>query len=189
MEDLIKKCKELRQIDYKGFLIVQVEYPILMEEIGKLRVDVWKEIDGINPDLVAKNSWIDKTDSDAMHWVIIKDNKLVGSARMTNHEEIEDLPYSDMIQKHLLKKTCFPVSSLNRLVIHPDYQNMGLGRKIDEIRLDTAKKMGIKCIVAEPVSWRINSLKKSGFVYIGPINYPYEAPGIMLHLMTRKLEK
>ncbi len=188
MEDHLKNRKYLSQIFYGGCQILRIEYPEFMEEIGKLRVEAWKDIEGMNQDLMAKGCWIDDTDADAIHWVIFSGKKLVGSARMTVHEKVGDLPYGDLIKKYPLDELVPPVSSINRLVIHSDYMNKGLARKMDEIRINTAKEMGVKYIIAQPVSWRIDALKKQGFKYIGPIGQPFEAPGLTLTLMIKKID-
>ncbi len=177
------------QFFYKDLIIKRIYYPDYMNQIGKLRVEVWKEIEGMNPDLMASGSWIDASDKDAIHWVVLQNDNLVGAARMTIHESFADIPYGKMIEKFSLKNLEFPVSSINRLVIKPDCCNKGLARRIDEERIKTSRDIGVNCIIAEPVSWRIDPLKKLGYEVVGELGNPFEAPGLMLTLMIKNLNK
>jgi len=172
---------------FKGYLIRRVEYPELIDEIGRLRVDVWKNEKGMNQELMAKGIWIDASDEIAIHWVVFKDRTLVGSARLTIHENLSDIPYSLLLNKYSFDQYNLPVSSMNRLAIHADHSGQGIAKKLDELRINTSRELGAQLIIGEPVSWRIDCLEKLGFETIGPLGYPEEAPGLMLTLMIKKL--
>lgn len=109
-----------------------------LQEIYDLRVDVWENSEKnnyVNRKLFP-NGWFDDLDKTALHWVIINEqNKIIASARLNLFDTLDDYPYYEFI-KHLYIPNKTPFGFYSRLVIHPEYQGLGLS-----IRLDTSRML------------------------------------------------
>jgi len=180
--NLPANIEEIESIE-GGFNIYRVDYPTLINEIGELRVIAWRTEKGIAPDIFSQRTWLDEYDEIALHWIMLKEKFLMASARISIHPELSEIPWADNTTVYDMSFLKSPVASINRLVVHPDFRGRGLTRYLDRIRIDTAKKMGVKTIIAEPVLIRINSLIDLGFKYVGKLPATIELPGVELGLM------
>lgn len=163
----------------------EIVYPDYIHEIGRLRVEAWKETPGVNPELFSGEEWLDEKDPVSFHWGMFDNGKLIAASRLSIVDEIEKLPWLDSMMKfNPFEVLRTPVASLNRQVIKKEYRGKGLTRYIDEIRIEKARIEGAKCVIGEPVKIRINSLKKLGFEYLGQFDPTYELPGVELGFMV-----
>lgn len=172
-----------KEIIFKNFRIHRIDFPDYINEMGKLRIIAWEK-EGIIPDLIAKKVWLDELDKSAIHWILLEDEKLVASARMTLHNSVAEVPYSEMFAKFDLSHLKSPVAALNRLVVNPKYKGEGIARQLDIARIETAKEIGIKTIIGEAVPWRVEPLLELGFKFVGQIGDIKEIPGVELTLIT-----
>ena len=112
----------------------------LLNPIGRLRRAAW-EASGVIP-LPARNveSWTEVDDSfdESMHFVIIKDDKLIASARAqhcsTTQGEFSEYRHMDFFepfhQEMKLEGIVF-----SRLVVDPALWGQGYGNKLDDARM------------------------------------------------------
>jgi predicted GNAT family N-acyltransferase len=139
----------------------------VLQEIGRLRTVVWRAEPDVNRSALPGDVWLDDLDKIAFHWVA-RDNrgKIVAAARMTIHDRLEDVPYSESF-RHLRVDSPGPFASLNRLVVSPDARGQGLARGLDCARLAHAVRSSAACVLVVAVSRRMEALSHLGFERIG----------------------
>jgi hypothetical protein len=81
----------------------------------------------------------------------------------------------------------YPAASLNRLIVHQEYRKKNLARLLDFVRVEEAKYLKVKTLIAQPVTCRIKPLEYFGFEYISKIDSIKELPTIELNLMLMYL--
>lgn len=150
--------------------------PFCLQEIYDLRLAVW-EHSGVNEFVNRKlfpHGWRDKLDETALHWVTFnQQNKIVASARLNVFHSIKDSPYFDSI-RHLEFPGEIPFAFFSRLVVHPQYRQNGLSRKLYEARAGFCSERKIawsQVFINNP--YVISMFEAKGFKNIGhaEINY------------------
>ena len=132
-----------------------------IERAQRLRYEVWRAEGAVLAN--AESGKIeDAHDYHALHWGAFDGEELVGSARLCVHESIDDAPDASMFAGVNLPE---PVASMNRLVILRPFRGNGIGRSLDEVRLEAARLLGARSTLATPVdvSAREQSLARLGF--------------------------
>lgn len=137
----------------------------LLEKATRLRAAVWNLHVGL--DVFAEKVWTDCHDCHACHWGILNTSGyMVASARLCVHDTIEEFP--DYFPGNTFDCDFdSPIAMMNRLVVHPDYQKRGLASGLDRVRINKALSLYCKSIVIEVPSYRIKSLERHGFEYVG----------------------
>jgi GNAT superfamily N-acetyltransferase len=170
------------------FKIIKVRYPDHMDEIGTLRISSWKNERGVNNEFFSQSSWIDDLDSDSHHWIVVQDQTVVASARMSFHYSYKDIPYTNPVYEDLFDQYGgLPIASINRLVVDPGSRGQGLARLLDEERIAFAIACGAKMITAQPLEGRVEALKRLNFDMIEKIESPFQIPGRSIYFMIRKI--
>ena len=170
----------------KKFKCVKVVFSDYANEIGYLRRKSWETVEGFNPKAFPAKEWIDELDKSAIHWAVFQEQKIIACARLGFYYSFEETPYMDMMKQYK-SQLKLPIASLNRLVVCKDYRRSHISLLLDDIRIEEAKKNGIKTIVGQAVSSRIKSLQNFGFEYIADIGSITELPNIELSLMIKQL--
>ncbi len=167
-------CEDLNAVCFHGFS----QYNTL-KVIGAFRYHVWQtEGFHLSDDCI----WIDKYDSVATHWVVCQNNRIVGSARLTIHASIDDVPNTNDFTK-LSYYYVPPIASLNRLVVCPTSRGKGIASWLDEQRIEKAHELGANTIIGTVPAKRVKALAILGFVEIG-ICHDAEFPGMEWHIVS-----
>ena len=139
-------------------------------EIQRLRYRVWKN-EGVA--LYDEGSGViaDQHDNHAFHWGVFDDENLVGAARLCIHDRQSDVPDTQLFASLALP---IPVASMNRLVVLREYRGFGIGRALDERRVETARNMGACAIVLAPVDrdFRLAQIQELGFTLLPGASVP-----------------
>lgn len=172
-----------------GFMLSAGYFPELMNDIGGFRVKTWRNEKGVDPIFFSKDTWTDEIDENARHWIITKNKRIVASARLSFHENIEDVPYADFLKfEHRILFQSSPVASINRLVVDPEFRGRGFAKLLDLERIKVTQEFGIKEIVAFPQQSRLEPLEKLGFKLISQLNNIPEMPERPFFLMKLNLK-
>jgi GNAT superfamily N-acetyltransferase len=172
-----------------GFVISAGYFPEIMNDIGRFRVKTWRNEKGIDPIFFSKDSWLDEIDENARHWIITQNNMIVASARLSFHEFIDDVPYANFLHyEHRLLFNDFPLASINRLVVSPEFRGRGFAKLLDMDRVKVAQEFGIKEIIAFPQFSRLESLEKLGFSLISQLKNIPEMPERPFFLMKLNMK-
>jgi len=178
------------QIKNSEFLLMKLDYPERLDEMGALRVLAWKDEQGVSQDFFSHKAWLDEQDLLAHHWVILHKKEIVAAARMSFHNEYSSIPHADLFDGSILEGFGQgPYASLNRLVVAPGYRGNGFSTLLDEARINYAATHGIKVIIAQPVASRIKPLEDLGFLYLGKIRPLYQMPERQIYFMIKDLEE
>lgn len=169
------------------YILIKVQYPDHIEEIGRLRYLAWKDIEGFNKDFFSQGLWIDDYDKFSHLWIIRYKNQIVATARLSIHNEVNDIPWHDCIPQEAKGLINPPVAMITRLAVHPDFRRRGLSRPLDLVRIKLATELKVNAILAEPVLERFNTLEKYGFQHFGYLGQPMELPGVTIDFRIKFL--
>jgi predicted GNAT family N-acyltransferase len=161
----------------------------LMDEIGRLRYEVWQQEQSINPELFPDRCWIDSLDPVGRHWVVLDGDRVVAAARLTMHTNIDD-DYRDMkLWKKCGKQLPLPTTDLGRLVVHKDYRGHGFAKQLNEIRVNAAREMGAKSVMVTASGGNKHLLcKYLGFEDIGETIYFEDRPNTLFYALQLNLD-
>jgi GNAT superfamily N-acetyltransferase len=132
-----------------------------IEACQRLRHEVWlsEGVELLHPEA---QSISDGHDNHGMHWGVFDDAHLVGAARLCLHDAVEDAPDGELFQGVAIVT---PLASMNRLVVLKTYRGMGIGKRLDQVRIEQAGVSGAKTIIGAPVNYerRKSALRLLGF--------------------------
>lgn len=140
--------------------------PILLEEIGRLRVIAWCTVIEKASEL---DIWLDAFDPAARHWVVFQGNSVVAAARMTIHPSLDEVPDAESYAGMFPEPPAAPIASLNRLVVHPSARGQGLSKALDQARLEAAERLGCRSALLSTASGpnRVRQVQGWGFEWVG----------------------
>ncbi len=133
-----------------------------LTEIYHLRIKAWRQHGLITVDNYP-NGYYDNLDEDGLHWIVLKDNLIVGSARLNIVNKPEELPCPETF-KRVIQFDNHPFFFYSRLVVDPNFQGSGLSCLLDEARLNFIRAhYDIKKVVATAGIRRAKKLEQYGF--------------------------
>lgn len=135
-----------------------------LKEVERLRQQVWSL--QLDQTVVASRFALDQYDQKAWHVVTYVDDKIVGSGRVILVDSANDVPDQCSFGT-FVEQMKFPVAVMNRLVVHPDYQGMGLAREITNERIAFSRQYGANQVWVEINETRVASMIKKGFSNMG----------------------
>lgn len=91
--------------------------------------------------------WTDQYDETSLHFVARTGGRIVASARLTVVTRLSDGPFGGIYCEHTAAEVS-PVGFLSRLVVAENYRARGIARELDEIRIDRARTLCAKTLVA-----------------------------------------
>ena len=140
----------------------------LLDQIGRLRVRAWATEIAQMPDL---DCWIDPIDHAARHFVIHQSERLIGAARLTIHEQLDDVPDAAVYRDLFPAGIPGPIGTLSRLVVDPAARRQGCGTALDRARIEAARRAGCRSLLgSSSAERRINQLRQHGFDIVGRMN-------------------
>jgi len=137
----------------------------LLDKATRLRAVVWNH--HVGREIFRHDRWRDHHDCHAFHWGVFNhEDRLIASARLCIHDSIEDFP--DYSPRNSFDCKFFsPIAMMNRLVVHPAYQNRGAAKLLDTVRINKAIERGCSDIVVEVPFYRKLQLEELGFSFVG----------------------
>lgn len=164
------------------FLVTDKE--TLNEILYDLRIQSWISVGVLEPGKYKNDVCMDEHDHHAFHWAIRINSKIIAAARLCVHNSLNELPDSGFFVD-ITEEIEAPIATLNRLVVHPDYQKQGLSRLLDKVRFDKAAELKCRSIIVVGPGYRINSLAKQGFKVVGNANLE-RAPDWLVKAMKKR---
>ena len=148
-------------------LIEVTDEPAFMPRIAELRAEAWRPHITMDNQFTAE--WTDSFDPVARHWVILDNDILAASARLSVHQRWEEVPDSEVYGGLFKSALPSPVASMNRLVVSPRYRGRGLSTRLDHVRLDAARRAGCRCVLGHTHAGdkRLTQLESEGFRVLG----------------------
>jgi len=145
----------------------------------RLRYSVWRAEGAVihNPEteLIA-----DYHDQHASHWGVFDGDLLVAAARLCLHANLHDAPDGQMFTGADLP---VPVASMNRLVVLKTHRGLGIGGRLDRVRIQKAKEWKARTVIIAPAYTlaRRQSLEGLGFHFLdGVTGHPVWSPTVSI---------
>jgi GNAT superfamily N-acetyltransferase len=143
------------------------EWPIIEASI-LLRQRVWSE--AMQAPLT-RDDLIEPFDATARHWMVFDGEQVIAAARLSIHDRVEDVPEASCLAGVFQDQPPAPIGFLSRLVVAPEYRRHGLGRQLDETRIEAAVQAGCRSLLALvfDVSGeaRVRQFTSRGFTVLG----------------------
>lgn len=168
-----------------------------LDEIFRLRCLAWENSPFPNSINFTKypNGFSDTLDDRSIHFYSTNlKGKIIGAARLTTLNNLEDLPYPKIFTSFDIWPTERPFLFYSRLVIHPEYRKQGLMQKFDYIRVKYQLDNLIAFSIATANKDRLGSLCSYGWKVLNEIpsdieeNYSFKGTNhLLLHLKDIKL--
>lgn len=137
-----------------------------LNEIGKFRLEVWREETEVNESLFPDGIWIEPLDYEARHWIVRDAEGIVASARLTIHPTLAENPDGYLLIRASMSAP-IPAAHLCKLVVHKRARGNGVGDQLNKVRIDAAKKMGAKSIIVTASEGNSRLLHRVGFTDTG----------------------
>jgi GNAT superfamily N-acetyltransferase len=146
--------------------LIEVVESKAIQQILALRVLAWRSFIQVDPN---QREWTDKFDASARHWAILDEDVIVAAGRLSIHEQLVDVPDSEVYGTVFTTPPSPPIASMNRLVVHPSYRGLGLSDQLDEVRISAAERAGCSCVIGYTPSGdkRLAQLVRKGFQVLG----------------------
>ena len=120
------------------------EWPVVEASI-LLRQRVWSEA---MREPLTRDDLIEPFDATARHWMVFDGDHVVAAARLSIHARVEDVPEACCLVGVFPRQPPAPIGFLSRLVVAPEHRRHGLGRQLDEIRIEAAVVAGCRSLLA-----------------------------------------
>lgn len=157
-----------------------------MDEIGLLRLAVWREETAVEETLFPDGRWIEPLDAAARHWIALDDHVVVGAARLTLHSSLEDNP-DGYLWLRAGREVPVPAAHLCKLVVLRSARGAGIGRRLNQLRIDAARAMGAKSILVTASETNSRLLLDMGFTDTGVRETFANRPGYSFRALQRVL--
>jgi hypothetical protein len=138
----------------------------LLNRIGKLRFQVWKQKKTRILREFPNEEWLDEEEDSSTHWGAFHGDRLIGACRMTIYKSIHDVP--DESYHQLLESAPAPLNYLTRDVVTSEHQGNGIGHYFNLVRIAESEKTRVKTLFASIPDYRIRSFENLGFEVIRP---------------------
>ena len=158
------------------------ENEALLQAIGCLRLEVWRDTGTtIHPDLPT-DCWLDNEDSKSFHFAVVEDSGPLAATRLTIYNNPSELSYSNWYDSiDVIPKGSF--GAISRLVVKTNSQHRGFGKLLDEKCIELARSKHCSGVLCEVPDYRVEPLKRKGFHVIQPPKSGWYFPDIMWSAM------
>jgi predicted GNAT family N-acyltransferase len=141
-----------------------------MSLMGRLRYDVWKDEGELDMALFPDGVWLDvaDTEANARHWIVRDDaGDVIAAARLTLLNELAEDNRDAMVWKRCGAELPLPTVDLSRLVVHRSARGRGVAQSLNRVRVQAARDMGARSVMATASEANARLLLKLGFADIG----------------------
>jgi GNAT superfamily N-acetyltransferase len=83
---------------------------------------------------------VDSYERIARHWIAVADDQVIGAARLTIHDVVEEVPEAVCLGGIFAQPPPAPIGFLSRLVVAPQWRRGGIGRGLDQVRIRAAEE-------------------------------------------------
>jgi ribosomal protein S18 acetylase RimI-like enzyme len=119
--------------------------PAILDAVVQLRLDVW----GAQvPFPLCLDDVVDEFEHRARHWAAFDGERVVASARLSVHGRLSEVPEAACIVGAFPEEPPKPIAFMSRLVVASQFRRRGLGRQLDEIRVQAAEMAGCRSMLA-----------------------------------------
>jgi predicted GNAT family N-acyltransferase len=150
--------------------------------IGHLRFQVWLEEGSLDENAFPDKSWIDPSDSIARHFIAVRrDGVIAGAARLVTHSSAATNDRDVDLWLSTGNELKWPVCDLGRLVVSKSFRNRGIASRLNEVRLEAARALGARAVIATASAGNVSLLRALGFFAIGQEIVFSDRPNTVFH--------
>jgi hypothetical protein len=131
--------------------------------IVQLRVCAWQEFGMVTLEKFPNGFYDHLETHNAFHFTIEFNNSVVAAARVNILKSYLELPHPNLYNKYVDFNNAETFAFLSRLVVHPNFRNMGFSSLLDAERVKLINTKKISTTVAIARLDRAAKLKKYGF--------------------------
>jgi GNAT superfamily N-acetyltransferase len=133
-----------------------------------LREDAWhKGRPSQHERLTAAGYFAPATASVVFHYGAFHAQDIIGVGRISKHLSVNDIPEAELYDQRFLAAVTYPVASMNRLVVHPEFRQKGIASALDQARIARANDEACSGVfawwTAKSGEHRLKQLRSYGF--------------------------
>ena len=167
---------------------VEVSGDEAVERIARFRYAVWAASGLMDPTAFPDGRWRDDLDDQARHLVLEAEGRLVGAARYTQWERMDDMPEGAYYRSIGLDLDG-PIGLPQRVVVTPEARRRGLSMKLADGLLHLGIEMAARYILAEASAGAVRMMLKRGRRHVGPAPYDARFPGVRFQIMLTDMRE
>lgn len=137
-----------------------------LEAIGKFRLAIWQQETAVASDILAAGVWLEDLDYRARHWIVTHRESLIGAARMSIHPQLQEVPDAYLWERAGITLPT-PIAHFGKLVIGRSARGLGLGSRLNELRIVAAREAGARSIMVTASPANAKLLMRQGFTDTG----------------------
>jgi len=137
----------------------------MLRQIEAFRLEVWNRL--VDSETAYTRFCLDRFDYDGWHIVLMNEANIIGSGRIIIASDESGVPDLCSFRPYA-KSMNFPIGIMNRLVVHWQHANDGVGRQINLERVEIANNQGVSEVWVEIQVPRVASMEQLGFRDMGP---------------------
>ncbi|GJM13004.1 MAG: hypothetical protein DHS20C12_14070 [Pseudohongiella sp.] len=166
----------------KEFLLEEADPELWLEQIARLRVEVWDHYGMVDMSYFPDNKCLEAVDSIAIHHIAQHEGRLMAAARYTVYPDLESSHNAGYYKEAGIQLEG-PIGIPERTVVHPDFSGQGLGRAIARTHRAEALKQGVRFNISENTEVNARLLRAIGRKSLGMAPPDPRFPGIQYEWM------
>ncbi len=155
-----------------------------LERISKLRVSVWRERGGLASGAFPTGRWHDEFDRVARHWVVTRNGRIVAAARLSMHEQLDQVPEAGEYLAAGLE-LAGRIAAPARLVVSPSAERCGVASLLVAVRETAAAAEGATHAVCQASPAVCRLLMRRGWDRVAPAARDGRFPEVTFQVMIR----
>ena len=139
-----------------------------IDQIFRFRAKVWTGINGVAADAFPSGRWQDQHDANAHHWIVTNsENRIVGSARLNLHEQIEDVVEAEQYQRYSVQCDGL-IAAPDRVVVCASARRQGIAQRLLDAQHDASVRAGVSCALRQASPSMCRLISKRDWQLLGP---------------------
>lgn len=163
----------------------KVSDPATLEEIYQFRARVWDSSEGIAVNAFPTGKWQDQHDTLAQHWIVTNaDDRMVGAARLSLHERIEDVVEPEQYQRYGVECDGL-IAAPDRVVVCPSARRQGIAQRLLDAQDNASIDAGAACALRQASPAMCRLVEKRDWHLLGPASIDPRFPDIVFTVALR----
>ena len=165
--------------------LTKVDAPATLEEIYKFRARVWDSSKGIAVNAFPTGKWQDQHDATALHWIVTNaDNQMVGAARLSLHERMEDVVEPEQYLRYGVECDGL-IAAPDRVVVCPSARRQGIAQRLLDVQNEASVDAGAACALRQASPAMCRLVEKRDWHLLGPASIDPRFPNIVFTVALR----
>ena len=159
--------------------------PDRLDEMFRLRANVWID-EGADPDAFPGGEWRDERDATRLHWVVIRDDQVVGTASLSIHPTLDSVEEGDVYRLAGLSSSG-PIAAPARVTVAANHRGRGIAEGLLDAQDAAARAAGAVLAVRQASAALRRLLEARGWRAHGPAPLDARFPTTTFTVMSLQL--